>query len=91
MPARAFRWLSASWYKLAAEAPESAHAFTELVGEQTRQGVDTLSAFARAVNWSEVAEAQRQLVAGSFKRMAQFNARCGALVLRGMTTTSPRR
>ena len=41
--------------KLAEESPEVGQAFTELLGEQTRQSVDTFSAFARAVNWTDVA------------------------------------
>ena len=78
---------------MAKESPEFGHAFTELLGEQTRQSVDTLSAFARAVNWTEVAQAQSKLIAGSFLRFSQFNARYGQFLLRGMTATaaSPRR
>ena len=79
--------------QLAKELPEVGHAFAELLGEQTRQSVDTLSAFARAVNWTEVAQAQSELIAGSFLRFSQFNARYGQFLLRGMTATatSPRR
>ena len=77
--------------KLAEKSPELGRDITDLLGEQTRQSVDTLSAFARAVNWADVAEAQRKLIAGSFQRMTQFNARYGAFLLRGMTATSPRR
>ena len=79
--------------RLAKGSPEFGHALRELLGEQTRQGVDTLSAFARAVDWAEVAQAQSKLIAGSFLRFSQFNARDGELLLRGMTATatSPRR
>ena len=79
--------------QLAKESPEVGHAFAELLGEQTRQSVDTLSAFARAVNWTEVAQAQSKLIADSFLRFSQFNARYGQFLLRGMTATasSPRR
>ena len=79
--------------QLAKESPEVGHAFAELLGEQTRQSVDTLSAFARAVNWTEVAQAQSKLIADSFLRVSQFNARYGQFLLRGMTATatSPRR
>jgi hypothetical protein len=77
--------------KLAEDSPEFGRAVTELLGEQTRQSVDTFSAFARAMKWADVAEAQRKLIAGSFQRMAQLNARYGAFLLRGMTATSPRR
>ena len=79
--------------QLAKESPEVGHAFAELLGEQTRQSVDTLSAFARAVNWTDVAQAQSKLIAGSFLRFSQFNARYGEFLLRGMTATatSPRR
>jgi len=78
--------------QLAEESPEFGRAFAELMGEQSRQSVDTLSAFARAVNWTDVAQAQSKLVAGSFLRMSQFNARYGQFLLRGMTATasSPR-
>ena len=77
----------------AKESPEVGYALGELLGEQTRQSVDTLSAFARAVNWTEVAQAQSKLIAGSFLRFSQFNARYGQFLLRGMTATatSPRR
>ena len=74
--------------QLAQDSPEFGRAFTELLGEQTRQSVDTLSAFARAVNWSEVAQAQSKLIAGSFLRFSQFNARYGQFLLRGMTATA---
>ena len=79
--------------QLAEESPEFGRAFTELLGEQTRQSVDTFSAFARAVNWTDVAQAQSKLIAGSFLRFSQFNARYGQFLLRGMTATamSPRR
>ena len=72
---------------MAKESPEVGHAFAELLGEQTRQSVDTLSAFARAVNWTDVAQAQSKLIAGSFLRFSQFNARYGQFLLRGMTAT----
>ena len=79
--------------QLAKESPEVGHAFADLLGEQARQSVDTLSAFARAVNWTDVAQAQSKLMAGSFLRFSQFNARYGEILLRGMTATamSPRR
>ena len=79
--------------QLAEESPEVGHAFAELLGEQTRQSMDTLSAFARAVNWTDVAQAQSKLIADSFLRFSQFNARYGQFLLRGMTATatSPRR
>ena len=79
--------------QLAEDSPEFGRAFTELLGEQTRQSVDTFGAFARAVNWSDVARAQSKLIAGSFLRFSQFNARYGEILLRGMAATamSPRR
>ena len=79
--------------QLAKESPEVGHAFAELLGEQTRQSVDAFSAFARAVNWTDVAQAQSKLIAGSFLRFSQFNARYGQFLLRGMTAAaaSPRR
>ena len=77
--------------KLAEESPEFGRDFTELMSEQTRQSVDTFSAFARAVNWGDAAQAQSKLIAGSMQRISQFNARYGAFLLRGMTATSPRR
>ena len=83
--------LSQTTRELAQESPEFGRAFTELVGEQTRQSVDTLGAFSRAVNWTEVAQAQRELIASSFLRFSQFNARYGQFLLRGMTATSARR
>ena len=79
--------------KLAEQSPEFGREFAELLGEQTRQSADTLSAFARAVNWTEVAQAQSRLIAGSFLRFSQFSARYGEFLLRGMTATAtmPRR
>jgi hypothetical protein len=79
--------------KLAEESPEFGRDFAELLGEQTRHNVDTLSAFARAVNWTEVAQAQSRLMAGSFLRFSHFSARYGEFLLRGMTATAtmPRR
>jgi hypothetical protein len=79
--------------KLAEETPEFSQDFAELLGEQTRQNMDTLGAFARAVNWTDVAQAQSKLMAGSFLRFSQFSARYGEFLLRGMTatTTLPRR
>jgi hypothetical protein len=79
--------------KLAEASPEFGRGFAELLAEQTRQNVDTLSAFARAVNWTDVAQAQSKLIAGSFLRFSQFSARYGEFLLRGMTATAslPRR
>ena len=79
--------------KLAEDSPEFGRDFADLLGEQTRQSVDTLSAFARAVNWTDVAQAQSKLIGGSFLRFSQFSARYGEFLLRGMTAaaTLPRR
>jgi hypothetical protein len=79
--------------QLAEDSPEFGRAFAELLGEQTRESVDTLSAFARAVNWTEVAQAQSKLIAGSLLRISQFNAQYGQFLIRGMTAsrTLPRR
>jgi hypothetical protein len=74
--------------KLAEESPEFGRDFAELLGEQTRHNVDTLSAYARAVNWTEVAQAQSKLIAGSFLRFSQFSTRYGEFLLRGMTATA---
>ena len=89
-PLKTFTRRRASWRR---NRPSLADAFAELLGEQTRQSVDTFSAFARAVNWTDVAQAQSKLIAGSFLRFSQFNARYGQFLLRGMTATatSPRR
>jgi hypothetical protein len=79
--------------KSAEESTEIGQVFVELLGEQTRQSVEALSAFTRTVNWTEVAQAQSKLIAGSLLRISQFNARYGDLLLRGMTAipTLPRR
>ena len=79
--------------KSAEESTEIGRSFVELMGEQTRQSVDTVNAFARAVNWSDIAQAQSRLIAGSLLRIGQFNARYRELLLRGMTATPtlPRR
>ena len=70
--------------QVAEESPEFGRDFAELLGEQTRQSVDTLSAFARAVNWTDVAQAQSKLFASSFLRISAFNARYAGFLLRGM-------
>lgn len=79
--------------KLAEDAPEFSRDFAELLAEQTQQNADALNALARAVTWTDVAEVQSKLIAGSFLRFSRFNARYGAFLLRGMTATaaSPRR
>ena len=41
-----------------------------------------------AVLVADVAQAQSKLIAGSFLRFSQFNARYGQLLLRGMTATA---
>jgi ABC-type transporter Mla subunit MlaD len=69
---------------LAEDSPEVSRALAELLAEQARQNVDTVSAFTRAVNWTEVVEAQSRLIAGSLQRISQFNARYRAFFLRGM-------
>jgi hypothetical protein len=85
--------LSGTTRQLAEGSPEVGRVFADLLGDQTRQGMDTLSAFARAVNWTDVAQAQSKLIAGSFLRFSQFNARYSEFLLRGMTATAtlPRR
>lgn len=85
--------LYAKTRKLAEKSPEFSQDFAELLSEQTRQSMETLGAFAHAVNWSEVAQAQTKLMASSFLRFSQFSARYGEFLLRGMsaTTTLPRR
>ena len=79
--------------KSAEESTEIGRSLVELMGEQTRQSVDTVNAFARAVNWTDIAQAQSKLIAGSLLRISQLNARYGELLLRGMTATPtlPRR
>ena len=73
---------------LAETSPEVGQAFAELLAEQTRQNMETVSAFARAVNWTEVLEAQSRLMAGSLQRLSQFNARYREVFLRGMTAVA---
>lgn len=75
--------------KSAKESPEFGRAFVDLLGEQTRQSVDTVNAFARAVDWTDIAQAQGKLIAGTLLRMSQFNAHYHELFLRGMTAIPP--
>lgn len=72
---------------IAKGSPELGHAFAEAMMDQTRQSADTLSAFARAVNWHEIAQAQNKLIAGSILRFGQFSARYSEFLLRRMTAT----
>ena len=73
--------------KAAEESTEINRAFAEILGEQTRQSLDTVNAFARAVNWTDIAQAQSKLIAGSLLRISQLNASYRELLLRGMTAT----
>lgn len=71
--------------QMAKESPEFGHAFTGLLQEQTRQSMATLSTFARAVNWTDVAQAQSKFITDSIQRISAFNARYGESMIRGMT------
>jgi hypothetical protein len=46
---------------------------TELWKEQTRHNLEAMTAFGRAVNWTEVVRVQGQFVRASFERMTQMN------------------
>lgn len=77
--------LNETTLQLTKESPELGRAFAELLEEQTDESAETLSVFARSVNWSDVMHAQSRLMNSSFMRISQFNARYGQFMLRGMT------
>jgi hypothetical protein len=54
---------------------ELGQALMELVQQQSRQNVQTLTALTRAVRWDEVLQAQGEFVRASVERMAQFTQR----------------
>jgi hypothetical protein len=68
----------------AGEAAELGRVFVDLLGQQTRHNMQVAAAFGRAVNWAEVAEIQRDFIAGNFERMNQLGERYRAMVQAGM-------
>jgi hypothetical protein len=54
---------------------ELGQAWMELVQQQGRQNVQTLTALTRAVRWDEVLQAQGEFLRASVERMAQFTQR----------------
>jgi hypothetical protein len=68
----------------AGEAAELGRVFVDLLGQQTRHNMQTAAAFGRAFNWAEVADIQRDFIAGNFARMNQFGERYRAVMQAGM-------
>lgn len=60
----------------------------EILGEQTRHNMTAAAALARAVNWTEVIDLQRDFIGGSLGRMNRFGECYRQLLWRG-TTASP--
>jgi len=61
--------------------------FYSLCIEQTQDGMRATMAIARATNWQEIAQAQREFLAG-FERMRDFSERYRA-ALSGMLSATP--
>ena len=73
----------------AGESAELGRAIVDLIGQQTRHNMQVATAFGRAVNWAEVAEIQRDFLAGSFHRMNQLGERYRAMMQAGMKSMAP--
>jgi len=73
---------------VASEAGDLGRTAAELLAEQARHGVDAAAAMGRAVDWAQLAQAQRDFFAGSFERMRQFNDRCREAMLSGVKSMS---
>lgn len=76
--------------KSAADTTEINRMFVELIGQQTRHAMETASVFGRAVNWMEIAEAQRNFIFGSLARFSRINASYREFLLSGMPSVSRR-
>ena len=76
--------------KSAADTTEINRMFVELVKQQTRHAMETASVFGRAVNWMEIAEAQRNFIFGSLARFSRINASYREFLLSGMPSVSRR-
>ena len=68
----------------AGESAELGRAIVDLLGQQTRHNMQVAAAYSRALNWAEVAEIQRDFLAGSFDRMNQLGERYRAMMQAGM-------
>ena len=76
----------------AGQSAELGRAIVDLIGQQTRHNMQVAAAFGRVMNWAEVAEIQRDYLAGSFNRMSQLGERYRAMMQAGMKsmTVPPR-
>jgi hypothetical protein len=72
----------------AADAGELGNTALELLAEQTRHSLHAATAIGRAVNWTEIVEAQREFVGESFDRMKRLGESYRAMLQAGMTTMS---
>jgi hypothetical protein len=68
----------------AGESAELGRAIVDLLGQQTRHNMQVATAFGRVMNLAEVAEIQRDFLAGSFNRMNQLGERYCAMMQAGM-------
>ena len=59
----------------AEDSAELGRTFVDLIGEQTRHNMVAATAFGRAVDWADLAQAQREFISGSFERWSQLNDR----------------
>jgi hypothetical protein len=67
------------------ESADVGRMFMDLLAEQTRHNMEAALAIGRAVNWTGVAEAQRDFVTGSLARMSQINQRYREIIQNGFT------
>lgn len=70
------------------ETAELGRTALDLLGEQTRQNLDAAAAIRNAVDWAEVARAQREFFSGSFARLNQFAEHYRAMMQAGMSAMS---
>lgn len=66
------------------ESAELGRSIISLLGEQTRHNMQFATAFGRTVDWGQVAEMQRDFLAGSFNRMIQLGDRYRTMLQAGM-------
>jgi hypothetical protein len=75
--------------QLAASTSELSQILMDVVKEQNRHNLETLSALTRAVRWDEILQAQSAFLRISLERMAAFG-RCYAEVTQAVLTSASR-
>ena len=65
-------------------AADAGRMFVEILGEQARHNMQTAGALAQAVNWSEVADVQRDFIDDSVARMSRLGGMLITVTLVGV-------